>query len=225
LVVGFGLLTASGAVAQERDNTYFPRPVQSPPLVQHRASTYEEGVLRGWADVGRSVGEARYNTALALVHREEAIRRRLENRKQAVEDYFQIRRFNKNMRFQTVERPTQEELSKISASRLPNRMSGDQYQPTTGAIVWPNVLRSETFAEQRAAINNAMARRTLDNSGVGSANYQQVRALTAKMKSQLQEHAAALSSAETIAARKFLASLNYEVQFPMAHDIAGLAIR
>ena len=82
---------ASFTLAQS-PNYIPPRPITSPSVRYNHASTYTEGALRGRADLARAGGESRYNSSLALINREEAIRRRLENRKQFAKDFFEMRK-------------------------------------------------------------------------------------------------------------------------------------
>src|SRR5262245_35587506 len=51
----------------------------------YHASTEAEGVLRGEADVIRSIGESRYYSSLAAVNGQEAWSRAIDNKKKAVE--------------------------------------------------------------------------------------------------------------------------------------------
>ena len=68
------------------------------PVVQHHASTFEEGVQRGYADVVRAMGDYNYNTSLAAINAQQAYSYALENRKQAVQDYFELREMNRQAR-------------------------------------------------------------------------------------------------------------------------------
>ena len=77
---------SSFASAQAPSKYVPPKPITSPPVWYRHASTYTEGALRGAADLTRAAGESRYNSSLAMINRQEAIRRQLENRKQFAKD-------------------------------------------------------------------------------------------------------------------------------------------
>jgi hypothetical protein len=202
-------------------------PAVSPPLWQRHASTFEEGFLRGWADVGRAIGELNYNSSLAMINREEAIRRRINNRKQFVQTYFDVKNINYQERFgkNQENRPTQEDLARYSESKLPERLASSDYQPVLGRVNWPHVLRDDVFAEERAAIDRAVAARTIDNSGVGSETCKVIQYYTKQMEAKLRSQVDQLSGSESIAARKFLRGLHYEAQMPLGMDASALAIR
>jgi hypothetical protein len=220
-------VTATTAVAQsEREYRRAQRPVHSPRWVMHHASTYEEGVLRGWADVGRALGEFNYNTSLAAINYQEAARLGLENHKQFVQDYFQKKQINKSARFgDQSSRPTQEELARRAKEQLPERLASYEYHRSLGELSWPAILQSPLFAEERAAIDRAIAERTVENSGVGSANYVEIKNQTARLEAKLRGVVDQLTTAESIAARKFLKSLSYEARLPLSLDVAGLAAK
>src|SRR5688572_22080895 len=72
-LVAISLLFTSISHGQEpSSSSKFPQPSQSPPLVQHHASTAFEGELRGRADAIRALGDYNYNTAAGALIFEEA---------------------------------------------------------------------------------------------------------------------------------------------------------
>lgn len=227
LVIAATLFAVNVATAQSPTSNYTPpRPIQSPPLVQHHASTFTEGYLRGRADVIRAAGEYNYNTALANVHQQEAVRRAIENHKRYVQTYFDAKEINRQSRAKANGQPvTQEQAIKFNKSRLPARLTVVEYRPATGTFNWPALLRNSMFAAERSAIEKTMEARTPDNTGAGSISEREVKRLATAMENKIRSLGTQLSSAERIAARKFLRSLTYEAQFPASVDVSGLAIR
>ena len=67
--------------------------------VHHHASTYEEGVLRGAADLVRARGEFNLNSSAAAINYQEAYRRHLLNKQLKVDTFFAMRAANKAARF------------------------------------------------------------------------------------------------------------------------------
>jgi hypothetical protein len=200
-------------------------PAQSPPLVQHHASTFEEGYLRGWADLTRASGEYNYNTSLASINREEANRRRIENSVLYTQAYFDKQRINRQARAEKRgQRVTLEQVIHFNKSRLPGRLTDHEFHAATGRLAWPAILRAEPFAAEREAINQTIAARTVDNSGVGSESHREITRLTAELEGKIRGMGKQLSSAERIAARKFLARVAYEARYPVVVvDVASLA--
>lgn len=220
-------LSATAVYAQSESHYRRPqRPVRSPHWAMHHASTYEEGVLRGWADVRRSAGEANYNNSLAAINYQEATRLGLENHKQFVLDYFQKKEINRSARFgNQSSRPTQEELTRRAKKDLPERLASYVYHRTLGELTWPAAFQGALFAEERAAVDRAIAARTVENSGIGSANYVDIKSQTARLEAKLRGVVDEMTTAESIAARKFIKSLAYEARLPLSLDITGLAAK
>ena len=190
----------------------------------YHASTYEEGVLRGWADVRRATGEYNYNTSAALINREEARSRYLDNREKAVLKYFSIKKINKEYRTQERKpRPTQEEYARLAKEAAPDRLSASQYEPALGKLSWPALFDGDVFAAERDLIDRLIAERTIDNSGLGSPSAKAIELLTAQMKSKLKGQVGSLSASEYMNAKNFLASLEYEAQLPL--DVRGVAAK
>ncbi|MFV1966878.1 MAG: hypothetical protein ACC628_15745 [Pirellulaceae bacterium] len=221
--------TLSATVAFAQSDRYDRRPtgpIYSPSWAMDHASTYEEGVLRGSADVWRALGEFHYNNSLAAINYQEATRLSLENHKQFVKDYFEKKEINRAARFgDQSSRPTQADLARHAKDRLPERLATYEYHRSLGELSWPAVFQGSEFAEERTAVDRAIADRTVENSGTGSANYVELMNLTGQLKTKLRGVVDRMSSAESIAARKFLERVAYEARFPLSLDVAGLASR
>ena len=207
------MLLAATATGQDPAPYQPGPPIQSPPISYHHASTYEEGVLRGAADFTRASGEFNYNTTLALINREEAIRRRIYNHKYYAQTYFDMRLINRAGR-EALRRPrsTGEEIARRTKSGLPARLTVAELDPKSGKITWPSVWRGAEFASEREAIGQVMAATTARNGRLTSSWSRKVSEQIASMESKLQRVCQQMTSADRIAARRFLASLKYEAR-------------
>ncbi len=190
------------------------QPIVHPGHWYHHASTYEEGIQRGRADVIRSWGEYNYNTSLARINNEQARSAALDNRYKGVETYFAVKEVNREARAAArAPRATQQELVRYAKSRAPKRLDGRQFEESIGKVVWPTALDGEQFAAQRAEIDRLMSDRTLGEAGLGTQNHQQVKALTVAMQTTLKSQIREMSPSDYVLAKKFLTSLEYEAQF------------
>jgi hypothetical protein len=188
----------------------------------HHASTYEEGLLRGWGAVAQALGEYHYNTSLALIHREEARSRYLDNRSKSVQTYFTLKKINKEYRAQErTPRLTREDYARLAAELGPKRLSRSQYEPSLGKLHWPALLEGDEFSANRQPIDRLIAERTIENSGLGSANQRAITGLVAQMKSDLKKQVRAVDPTEYVQAKNFLESLDREVRSPI--DIQAIA--
>lgn len=204
---------------------YAVRPMHyGPPAVYHHASTYEEGLLRGRADLVRAWGDYLYSTSLAMINGEEARRRYIDNRQHATKTYFEMRRLNREARAQERgERPTQEDIARYAKMRAPDRLGAHEFHETLGILNWPSALQGSEFHKERMAITRLMDERSVENSGLGSDNCQQIKQVVTRLQSKLKNKIDAVSPSEYVAGKTFLTSLAYEAQ--QKQGIPGLAMK
>ena len=223
-IVSFAIVSFGGLVASAQQHfvagTYYGWPYAG----YRHASTYEEGVLRGRADLIRGYGQYNFLSSLAAINHERARRDYLDNRVQGVETLFEMRKLNKESRAaERGPRPTQQQLIRLAKSRVPDRLAEHQYEPALAELYWPSAFDDAEFAGERSEIDELMARRTLGDAGIGTENHRQVAAAVAKMQSKLKDRIQEMSTPEYITAKKFLTSLAFEARF--APGIEGLAAK
>lgn len=174
------------------------------------ASTYEESVMRGqgaqFAGAGQfiqSVGQANYLTAQGMVAAEQARSLYLDNVKKHAQTYWQRRAIYQSGR-QMVEgqRPTAEDLARFARARAPEGLTVSDYDPTTGALQWPEALQAPEFESQRLAIEWVVK-----NHGIGASG---VEALAEQMEARLKTRVDDLDPADYIASKNFLTGLAVE---------------
>ncbi len=212
-------LCAQAALAQQpyQSGGYAIRPTgNGTPVVYHHASTYEEGVLRGHADWLRGLGDYLYSASLASINFQEANRRGMENHKRAVEQYFELRNFNRQARAaERGPRPTREDLERYARLRNPQPLEAHQFNADLGVLRWPASLQGPEFASERAAIDRLMADRTPRDSGRGSQNCQQIQQLARHMQDLLISCINGMSPSQYTEAKDFLNRVKFEAQLPV----------
>jgi len=140
IAIAFPLLFASARLVQAQA---FPAYGQ-----YHHASTAEEGIQRGMADVIRSAGYANLKNSEAAKNYEDARSKALDNRIKSTQTYFEMRRMNRQYRAaEAGPKPTQEELLRYAAARRPSQLSAHDIDPLTGDIDWPKALREPEYAK------------------------------------------------------------------------------
>ncbi len=177
------------------------------------ASTYEEGVARGLADVIRSSGAANLMHSEASKNYQDAYKKYLDNRLQATNTYFQMRQANKQYRQAERGQPvTQQQLIRYAKQKLPDRLSASDLDPLTGDLSWPLLLRSQQFDLDRQQMQALFSQRA--NQGyLEPQQYLQVRELSTKMLNDMKPLTRSYPGSVTIEARKFLESLSFEAGF------------
>jgi hypothetical protein len=188
----------------------------------YHSSTYEEGRFRGLGDFTRSIGEADYMSSLAGINRQEAVSRAIDNRKKAVETFFEIKQINRAAREAARPQPlTTSQYEKLAKQLAPDRLGEVDYNRVVGRLSWPAAFSSEEFAAERTELDKAFAGRTARDVGVSTAFNGKVRKLADAMEDKLHDKLHSMSPMEFMAAQKFLTSLKYEAHQPLV--VAGLA--
>jgi len=188
----------------------------------YHSSTAAEGAFRGLADFTRSIGEADYMSSLAGINRQETFSRAIDNKKKAVDTYFQIKQINRAAREAARPQPlTFTQYAKLAKQEAPQRLSDVDYNRVVGRLNWPAMLASDDFAAERAALNQAFVGRTAQDVGVSTNFHREVRELTAALQSKLRDRLQTVSPMEYIAAKNFLTSVAFESQQPLV--VQGLA--
>ena len=208
------LIAASPAYPQYGGGDYDPFTI--------RSSTIQEGVQRGAADVLRSQGLAAKLNAEAAVTFGQAQQQAMENRRAAIEGYYDMRRRAKELRMaERGPRPDAETFARLARNGRPDRLSPSELDPLTGRVNWPVLLRFEAFAEARAGIERLFEHRA-DVQRLDAEEYLKVRELREAMETKLKERVSELPLAEYSRAKRFLKSIAYEASKPAgwAPDLA-----
>jgi hypothetical protein len=176
---------------------------------------YNISPLQGMAMLYQAMGQYNLNNSIAARNDQEAYSRYLDNRRKKAENHFAMRRMNESHRAQH-RKPslTPKQLYSINQSRLPRRLSSEQWQPLSGAFFWPSQLLGEEFAAERVRLERWFAERTPEDSGVGSSGYGEVQQLTRRMQAKLALQVKKLRPEEYILSRRFIDSVGYEARFP-----------
>lgn len=177
----------------------------------YHSSTLEEGVQRGYADVVRSQGAANLMNSMALGNIEDARSKYIQNRLDATQTYFEMRRYNQEARKAERSSPlSTEQYVRLARQQAPARLSVSQLDPFTGKISWPTALKREKYDKLRSEIEMLFQERAagadLTDDEIATATGQFLEMLKADIMSFRQT--------DYIAARNFVTSLAFEGQQP-----------
>ena len=213
LLFGLALTVVSGT-AGAQSNALAIAPINNWSYFRH-SSTATEGYLRGQASVLSALGQTNYANSLAAVNFQEAYRRQLENSRLYVQTYFErrelVRQYHEKYNNAP---PTKEQWARVTEAALPDRLTKEQYDPVTGQLVWPHVLRTEEYAALRNRVHELMASRTPENSGDGSPSHKELSQLIDGLKRLLKENIDDVTPQQYAGAKWFLLSLDYEAELP-----------
>lgn len=217
-------LTAAASTASAQNNGVALAPISNWNY-QHHSSTYEEGYMQGAASVLQAAGQANYANSLAAVNFQEAYRRQLENSRLYVQVFLERR----EMVRQYLDRygdhpPTKEQLERLAKAALPDRLTADEYDQSTGKLVWPHILRDEAYAPFRKKIDELMASRTPENSGDGSPWQRELHQKIDGMIRVLKQNIDTVTAQQYARSKWFLVSLDYEGTLPLTNEKAKPAV-
>lgn len=203
-----------------------PQAADVPWFAYHHASTLQEGILTGQARYLHSLGLYNQLTADALVRREEARTRALENEHLRVATHFKIKQINADYRAQYKPQPLSKAvLDQRNLRDQPKRLTSREYNVDSGSLQWPAALQAAPFDGHRLAIDNLFGRRTAGEFGPNSQFYLEVSNTTAQMKDMLLKYSKSpdcwFRQQEYVGAKNFLDSLTQEAR--LAPNLEGLA--
>jgi hypothetical protein len=176
------------------------------PVIYDHASTLEEGVLRGGADLLRGIGDMNYANSLAMINGQEARARAIENSKAYVQAWHDVRAINREARAANQDtRTSASDLARFARSRSPRGLNAMEFDTTTGKLVWPVALQSKEFAGDRATIDSLVAAHGVE--------VREVKMLAGDMDKLLKDYVLSMPVSEYVAAKKFLSGLQADASY------------
>jgi hypothetical protein len=173
------------------------------------ASTLEEGALNGMANVMSAAGDYNLATSAAAINLTEAQRNDIQNRQLNTQAYFDIQATNRAGREQKAgPKPSMEQLSRIARQGVPAGLQPNQCDPVTGALAWPATLMDNSFAAQRAAVDQIFARRATHGT-LGISDQIALRSAVESLSQQLKGLVRDLNPQDYLESRNFLQSVMY----------------
>lgn len=171
----------------------------------HHSSTVAEGVLRGQAAWWRGYGQYLYLRGQGAICWEQARAQYLCNYDNAVADWYARKQLNYLFRFGTPSTPSavaQRNHPKPKAKpQLVIRVSPD------GQVYWPDLLTTDEYAEPRQALDKLFRTRA---AGSLTSLKQAIAKEAGKLHLELRDRIKEYSSADYLAARKFIEGLRHE---------------
>lgn len=175
------------------------------------ASTPAEGYARGMADLTRSAGMANLLDAQAAIAAEQARTLDLQNDVMAVETYFNKKAINRANREANRRPPrTTDQLAMISRARTPDPLGIEDFDPVSGEIHWPIVLRDDGFSAYRKRLDELFAARAERGGELTLDDARAIQDVTAELLSALKARIREFPSSAYLQARNFVTSLSFE---------------
>jgi hypothetical protein len=194
------LVCTSGQVHAQ----YYGFPVES------HASTAEEGIANGMANIISSAGAANLMNAQAATQAEQARSEYIRNRMLATQTYFDMRRTNEEYRKETQGKPlSMEQYVRLARVEAPDRMSPSELDTLNGKIYWPPQLMVNAYAPLRKEIETLYNRRALGD----RSTYGPIKTATGDFLAVLKRDIDKFSPQDYVRSKNFVEALAYEAGF------------
>ena len=182
--------------------------------VDNRASTVGESYARGVSDVVRSRGQANLDNSAAAINYSQARSSEIKNYADATNTYFQMRAANKAYRAaERGPRPTSEDWVRWAKEGAPKPLSPGEFDPVTGKIKWPVMLKADAFAKYRTQLDELFAKRASSDS-LTIEDFIQVDKLSKALLEDLKAHIKEVPPDLYVQSKEFVKSLAYQVRQP-----------
>ena len=167
-------------------------------------------------------GQYNYNAAAAAVNEEAARAAALDNSSRGLREWYTRKQVNAEYVAAKNPTPSPGLLNRLAELKRPDRLTQGQYSRQTRKLNWPVILTDPVFDEERIALDEAFAQRGAFDAGTDSQFYRTTNQLCKKMREKMVDAIEQMSSTDSISARKFLRSLEWEARI-LPGDLGGLA--
>jgi hypothetical protein len=176
--------------------------------------TYESSVLEGAGKLLQGAGYYNLSTSQAIDTLERARSKAIKNYRDAIDTRYAIKQANETYRHEQYakEQMSPELLSRVIKAKLPDPLSDAQYNRRTHELVWPSVLMTREFSNDRRAIDQAFAHQCTEDVKMASTFYREVSWHAQRMHDTMLSHIGNLSTTDSVAARRFLKSVEFNAR-------------
>jgi len=167
-----------------------------------------------------ALGQYNYNSAVAAKEGEDARAMAMASQNRALREWYARKELNADYVAAKYAR-NQGLLQRVAELKRPDRLTLGQYSRRGRQLIWPSTLKDPIFDEERVALDELFAQRGAFDAGTDSEFYRASAKLAKQMRAKLVESIDQFSPAESISARKFLRSLEFEARI-LPNDLGGL---
>lgn len=165
-------------------------------------------------------GQYNYSSAAAAREEEEARATAFDTSSRALREYYVRKQINADyLASKNAAAPGL--LYRLAEIKRPARLTLGQYSREGKQLIWPAILKDPSFDVERQALDEAFAQRGAFDAGTDSHFYRLVSQLSKQMREKLVDSIDQISTTDSISARKFLRSLEFEARI-LPDDLGGL---
>ncbi|MFG0291069.1 MAG: hypothetical protein ACF8CQ_23080 [Rhodopirellula sp. JB044] len=186
-------------------------------LFDDGASTAAGDILEASGDYARGLGKGAYLRSLSAVQLQEALNRRLENRKERVEQYYELRQLRADENSQQTEDRVAAYKRVMERSRY-ERLSKSQINMQTGELYWPKPLDHEALKPFRKPIEESLAKRSSPGETYDRFDYLKVARMLGLITEAVDSIEDQLEPREVVALKEYLEQIDFDARFDAAGE-------
>lgn len=177
------------------------------------AATVRGDILEARGDLAEGLGRGALLRSLSAKQLQEAIDKRLSNRKERVEMYYDL----KDLREEELEedRLSASERRRIQDQSGPDRLNENQINRITGEIYWPSPLDSPVLKPYRRPIEETLSKRGESDAVYREFDYLKVHRMVKRIEEAVESIEDKLDVREVVALMQYLEQIDYEARFDM----------
>ncbi|WP_037198559.1 hypothetical protein [Rhodopirellula baltica] len=175
------------------------------------ASTAAGDILESRGDLAEGLGRGAVLRSLSAERFQEAIAKQLENRKESVELYYDIKKLREEQLKE--DRMSASDRMKIANKQKPDRLNENQIKRDTGEIYWPEPLDSPVLEPYRRPIERTLAKRYQPDAQYQEFDFIKVHRMVKRMEEAIDSIRDELDVRELVALKDYLVQIDYEARF------------
>ncbi len=220
IVMGIVLWSVAVPAMADEPDTYIP-PLPPTPIIvgddfdNEGGSTVAGDALRGRAKLAEALGKEAYYRSLSARQFQEAIDKMLENNRERIESYYEIRaKHDEADLWRNYKTPiTQAQANRLAKEAAPDRLTKSQINPESGVITWPKPLDDDALKKYRKPIDEAFEKRASPGVSYTKFDHLRVERMTDLMQRAVDSIKDKIDTEEYLALTNYLDSIRYESAF------------
>lgn len=180
------------------------------------ASTARGDVLESRGDLAEGLGRGAMLRSLSAKQLQGAIDKRLSNRKERVEMYYDL----KEIRAESLkeDRISASKRRQIQQRSGPDRLNENQINRSTGEVYWPSPLDSPLLKPYRQPIEETLAKRGSSGVVYREFDFLKVHRMIKRIEEAVESIEDKLDVREVVALKSYLNQIDYEARFDLNNE-------
>ena len=170
-------------------------------------------ILESRGDLLKDAGKAMLFRSLSAEQFQEAIDKRLDNRRERVSTYFELRDLNDEERKDDRYNLTMEQRNAIAKRKSPDRLTEKEIDVQSGQIRWIGPLAADALKAYRKPIEESFAKRGDPGQTYGKFDHFKVARMVNLMSEALESVKDRMDTKEYLALEKYLNRIKFESRF------------